>query len=106
MNVAYEGKGKQASNNLFNSFENDGWGNHDNFPSGGNKGNHFGAHFDGNLGGNSGAYHIIKGGHNGGNVGNGGRYVVSKSTSTKTSICNGVKKTVKVTKMKYSDGTE
>lgn len=36
----------------------------------------------------------------------GERYIASKSTSTKTSTCNGVKKTVKTTKIKWSDGTE
>ena len=33
------------------------------------------------------------------------RKVVSKSTHTKTSTCNGVKTVVKTTKIKYSDGT-
>lgn len=42
----------------------------------------------------------------GGSSGSGGRYVASKSTSTKTSTVNGVKKTIKTTKIKYSDGTE
>lgn len=31
---------------------------------------------------------------------------MSKSTSSKTSTVNGVKKTVKTTKIKWSDGTE
>lgn len=38
--------------------------------------------------------------------GSSGRYVMSKSTSSKTSTVNGVKKTVKTTKIKWSDGTE
>jgi hypothetical protein len=38
--------------------------------------------------------------------GSGGRYVTNKSTSTKTRTVNGVKTTEKVTKIKYSDGTE
>lgn len=38
--------------------------------------------------------------------GNGDRYVVSKSSSTKTSSKNGVTKKVVTTKLKYSDGTE
>ena len=32
--------------------------------------------------------------------------MTSKSTSTKTSTCNGIKKVIKTTKIKYSDGTE
>ena len=36
--------------------------------------------------------------------GSGGRYVVSKSTSTKTSTKNGVKTVIRTTKLKYSDG--
>jgi hypothetical protein len=38
--------------------------------------------------------------------GQGQRRVVSKSTSTKSQSCNGVTKIVKITKIKYSDGTE
>ena len=36
----------------------------------------------------------------------GQKRVISRSSTTKTQILNGVKKTVKVTKIKYSDGTE
>ena len=35
-----------------------------------------------------------------------GRRVISTSTSTKTQTCNGVTKVLKITKKKYSDGTE
>ena len=37
--------------------------------------------------------------------GSGGRYVVSKSSSSNTKTVNGHTKTVKVTKLVYSDGT-
>lgn len=54
----------------------------------------------GGQGGAQGGYEISTAGSGG------GRYVVSKSTNTKTQITNGVKKVTKVTKIKYSDGTE
>ena len=41
----------------------------------------------------------------GGSGSSGGRYVVSKSTNTKTSTRNGMKTVIKTTKLKYSDGT-
>ena len=52
------------------------------------------------MGGMGGGWEIAKQG------GGGERYVVSKSTNTKTQTCNGVTKVTKVTKIKYSDGTE
>jgi len=41
-----------------------------------------------------------------GNNGGGGRYIVSQSTNTSSSTRNGVTKTVKTTKITYSDGSE
>lgn len=56
------------------------------------------------LGGNHQIAKGFSGSQSGGS--SGGRYVVSKSTTTKTSTSNGVKKTIKIVKTKYSDGTE
>jgi hypothetical protein len=61
--------------------------------------------FKGHMKGGNHGWNVMPKGH-GGNNSSGGRHVVNKSTSTKTQTMNGVKKTVKIVKIKYSDGTE
>lgn len=121
--LKYEQAGNKKEFGGFESNMDDFGGNMGGF--GGNMGG-FGGNmggFKGNMKGFSGQQMGMKMGFgNGGNFGNticylgggqmssggqnGGRFVVSKSTNTKTSTKNGVKTVVKTTKIKYSDGTE